>query len=359
MTVRIAMQCSDADSRLILADDNPAARLLSRPGEAIYNAQSGLVEGNNLFQVALFNEEDRDLRLKAVAAEAAGRYQPPVVFEGNEPAHLESCRRLQELLDRPVISIKGADAFLGEPTAIRPPVVARLRRQSDSNLIIFSRDEAEGIGMLVAAVLSLAVQQPQARFFIVNVATADSEWVEIPSRLNDRLPHDVKVVSRRHVPQLLEELTQEANRRVESQRADAPAWYFIIIGLQRVRELRQDDDAFDDGEIDSPRLLLSLLREGPEVGVHTIIWCDTYANLTRALPRRPLREFGLRVAAVMSEDDSRNVLDDGAAARLDKPHRAIFYDDERPGQLEKFRPFRLPRRDWLEWLGQRLRERNE
>ena len=43
MAVRIALQCSDADSRLILADDNPAARLLSRPGEAIYNAASGLV----------------------------------------------------------------------------------------------------------------------------------------------------------------------------------------------------------------------------------------------------------------------------------------------------------------------------
>jgi hypothetical protein len=31
MAVRIAMQCSEADSRLILSDDNPAARLLSRP----------------------------------------------------------------------------------------------------------------------------------------------------------------------------------------------------------------------------------------------------------------------------------------------------------------------------------------
>src|SRR5260370_22209376 len=35
MAVRIAMQCEEADSRLILSDDNSAARLLSRPGEAI------------------------------------------------------------------------------------------------------------------------------------------------------------------------------------------------------------------------------------------------------------------------------------------------------------------------------------
>src|SRR6185295_18599814 len=51
MAVRIALQCSEADGRLILGDDNPAARMLSRPGEAIYNDANGLVEGNSLFQV--------------------------------------------------------------------------------------------------------------------------------------------------------------------------------------------------------------------------------------------------------------------------------------------------------------------
>src|SRR5690606_11746333 len=37
MGVRIALQCSESDSYLILSEDNAAARLLSRPGEAIYN----------------------------------------------------------------------------------------------------------------------------------------------------------------------------------------------------------------------------------------------------------------------------------------------------------------------------------
>jgi DNA segregation ATPase FtsK/SpoIIIE, S-DNA-T family len=46
MAVRIALQTSEADSHLILGDNNAAARLLSRPGEAIYNDQGGLVEGN-------------------------------------------------------------------------------------------------------------------------------------------------------------------------------------------------------------------------------------------------------------------------------------------------------------------------
>ena len=45
MAVRIALQCSEADAHLILSEDNTAARLLTRPGEAIYNDANGLIGG--------------------------------------------------------------------------------------------------------------------------------------------------------------------------------------------------------------------------------------------------------------------------------------------------------------------------
>src|SRR5207248_5114983 len=60
MADRIALQCSEADAHLVLSDDNSAARLLSRPGEAIYNDANGLVEGNNPFQVVWLPDERRE-----------------------------------------------------------------------------------------------------------------------------------------------------------------------------------------------------------------------------------------------------------------------------------------------------------
>ncbi len=91
MQIRIALPCSEADSRLILADDNPAARLLSRPGEAIYNAASGLVEGNQMFQVALFSDEDREHYLQAIGrkvgrAAPADRLRGPRAGRASRPA---------------------------------------------------------------------------------------------------------------------------------------------------------------------------------------------------------------------------------------------------------------------------------
>src|SRR5207245_5701255 len=88
MAVRIALQCSEADAQLILNKDNSAARLLSRPGEAIYNDANGAMEGNEVFQVVWLPEEERGQVLETVRQRAlrdlpdsAGR--PPLVFEGN------------------------------------------------------------------------------------------------------------------------------------------------------------------------------------------------------------------------------------------------------------------------------------
>jgi FtsK/SpoIIIE family/FHA domain/zinc-ribbon domain len=375
--IRIALKCSESDARQIMADDNPQARLLSRPGEAIYNAASGLIEGNNFFQVALFTEEDRQARLDeicALAAEAESRdgvsLERPIIFEGNEPSRLEECAPLCGLLGRADYEDAGKskDLWLGEPVAIRPPTSARLRRQGASNLLIVTRDEEEGVGMLTAALLSLAAQVPPsgARFLFVDLSTADSPWSSLAEDLADVLPHKLEILGRRDVPGAVKELAALVSRRAggegETSRDDGGEVYFIIQGLHRARDLREEE-ARGRGYLDReergqsvPELFAMLLREGPECGVHVLAWCDAYANVRRSVGRG-LNEFALRVAGAMSEEDSRGLLDEAAASKLDKPHRAIFFDDERPGRLEKFRPYAIPERGWLEGAARALRDR--
>ncbi len=103
IAVRIALQCSETDAHLILSEENSAARLLSRPGEAIYNDANGLVEGNHPFQVVWLDDSQRETYLgwlrewadefsqrsavddEAVAA-TGSRWPDAIVFEGNVPA---------------------------------------------------------------------------------------------------------------------------------------------------------------------------------------------------------------------------------------------------------------------------------
>ena len=64
MVIRIALQCNEADAYLIMDDNNPAPRLLSRPGEGIYNDMAGALEGNSPFQVVWLPDEVRDSYLR-------------------------------------------------------------------------------------------------------------------------------------------------------------------------------------------------------------------------------------------------------------------------------------------------------
>src|SRR5204863_1491204 len=72
MVIRIALQCNEADAYLIMDDNNPAPRLLSRPGEGIYNDSAGPLEGNSPFQAVWVPDgvRDKDLRKIRERAEA-------------------------------------------------------------------------------------------------------------------------------------------------------------------------------------------------------------------------------------------------------------------------------------------------
>jgi hypothetical protein len=381
MAVRIALQCSEADSRLILADDNPAARLLSRPGEAIYNTANGLVEGNNPFQVVLLPDEARDRHIKQVKALALARgyrpQQPQIVFEGNVPAEVEKNSLLADALNAPTPTAPTAPtrsvrAWIGEPIAIKDPTAASFRRQSGSNLLIVGQSDEAALGMMTTALVSLAAQSPiynlQPRFYVLDFAAVDGPHAEFFDRLAGLLKpaYPIKIGRRRQLLDFLSELDTEVKRRLDSDSAASQSAvktpiYLLVYGLHRARDLRQDEGfGFSMGQESSPpnptQQFASILREGPDLGVHTLVWCDTLTNLNHTLDRRTLREFAMRVAFQMSGEDSANLIDTPAASKLG-PYRALFYSEEE-NRVEKFRPYGLPTTEWLTRVAEQLQLRS-
>jgi DNA segregation ATPase FtsK/SpoIIIE, S-DNA-T family len=383
MAVRVALQCSEADANLILSDErNMAARFLNRPGEAIYNDQNGLLAGNHPFQVVWLPESKRVEYLKKVEAKErngngqnrTGHARPLIVFEGDQPADPADNVDLREILrNGPTGPVSAPQkAWLGAAVAIKEPTAATFARHAGSNMLVVGSWEESALGVLTNAVVALAAQNAPrseergarieavdeslaprssvlATFYILDGTRPESPEAGTWQRIADALPHNIEVATPRDTARIINQLAGELARRESTHDEDAPPIYLVIFNGGRFRDLRRNEDDFSFSSSSKPpsadRQWAEILRNGPAWGIHTLLWCDSYNNVTRMLDRMTLREFEMRIAFQMSAADSSSFLDNPAATRL-RQHRGLFASEDL-GTLEKFRPYGVPTDAWL------------
>ena len=383
IAVRIALQCSEADAHLILSEDNMAARLLSRPGDAIYNDANGLIEGNHPFQIAWLGDEERDVHLGHVATRTtADQIETPatIVFEGNVPAdpvhNIELVTQLQSRSE-PSATVRPSNRlrlWLGDPVSISEPAAIDVRRQGGHNVLIIGTDENLASGIESVAMVSIASQLPNpasdsptddqdhhsdeagnslpASIYLLAPEDESSDDIELWDNVSETLGRCVQRVKPRKANDTIITVHQELRRRIDGDREKEAPVVMVIHNLSRFRDLRRDEDDFgfggslgEDKPVSVSKLFGELLKDGPALGVHVICWSDTWNNATRWLSNQLLREFEIRVAFQMNPNDSTNLLDSPAASRLG-PNRAILYRDD-TGTAEKFRPYGRPDSGWL------------
>lgn len=354
MNVRIALQCTEADSRLILGEDNGAARLLSRPGEAVYNALNGLEEGNNFFQVAWLPDEERETYLKLIRKMADNAQyipeSPQIVFEGNIPSRISANTVFWKSIHASnwPETDKAVKVFLGESTEINPPHTTTLiRPQARAGILILGQNERVSYSLISTAWISLCANMhpDHALFFVVDFSRVDDPWAKVLATIKSAVPHNVRLARSGDFRDILFQVEEITNQRIQKDSPVDQKVFLILAGLHRARELRETDQYGSLGE--TSQAMAHICREGPDLGVHVIAWCDTFGSLTRVLDRRVIPEFDIRIALQMGEDDSNQFIESPKAKDLG-PNRAYLYDLDRIGILEKFRPYELVSESELE-----------
>jgi S-DNA-T family DNA segregation ATPase FtsK/SpoIIIE len=330
--VRIALQCSDADSRMLLGDENPDAQLLTKPGEGILNASNGLRAANQRFQATFWSAEER----AALVGQLAARCEPlgsrhPVVFEGRQPAEVSAV---------PPEVFQFAEALtlrlpLGMPLTLDPPVIAQLRREPGSNFLIVGEDEL-GVATLIVGLPALALQG--ATVHVCDFGPLDGPFTQTVEFLARR--QLIKSARSRQAQEVIAALAEEVKTRLSLNDYKAPSTVLVLPWIHRARDLDPD---FGGDMIDNFELVL---KDGPDVGVHIVAWCDRAASLTRRLTPLAQREFSLRLLGSMSRDDSDRLIDSTAAAAID-PSQAVFDDHDRTTTV-RLRRFVIPNPEWVE-----------
>ena len=378
MAIRVALQCSEADSHLILSEENSAARLLGRPGEAIYNNANGLFEGNHPFQVVWLSDQDRENYLREIqqcAVESRVRGEPAIVFEGNVAADPSDNRLLSTLVES--APLPAADlsvrAWLGAAVAIKDPTHVDFMRHGGSNLLMVGQHDEMAIGVLANCLISVVAaipvtshngsdeDIPTTSVLFLNGSRPGSREQSLWENLVTRIPVNADICSPQDASTLLARMAAELDRRSDSGDETAPPWYLFIYNLARFRDLRRREDDFgfsnldDDQPESQAQQLARILQEGPTFGLHTLIWSDTFATVQRWMDRQTIRDMETRVLFQMSATDSSNLMDLPIASKLGM-HRAIVYSEER-GEYEKFRPYGVPSAEWLAWVQECLARR--
>ena len=153
------------------------------------------------------------------------------------------------------------------------------------------------------------------------------------------------------------EIAAEVERRRDQDSEELAPIYLLIYDIQRFRDLRKGDDDFgfsssfgEDKPVSASKSFTTILKEGPAVAVHTLVWCDSVNNLNRTFDRQGLREFEIRILFQMSANDSSALIDSPVAGKLG-PNRALFFSEE-ANLIEKFRPYGLPDPAWLDQVAE-------
>ncbi len=364
MVIRVALQCNEADAYLIMDENNSAPRLLSRPGEGIYNDAAGSIEGNSPFQVVWLPDDERDLWLDKVhelASQKGRHYSNPIVFEGNAPADIRENELLLSALDSvPAASPSAARCWLGAPNSIKGPTEIVFQRQNGNHLLIVGQRDEAALMMLGASMLALAAQYPKGgvKFVLFSSAAPGSSEADFIEQIVKAIPHEVAAVRGQDISAAMNDLAAELKIRSagEASADGAPTIFLVIQGLQKFKKLRNEDDfSFSVSSETGPNpgaQLNEIITEGSGHGIHILTTVDTLNSVNRFMNRKALSEFEKRIVFQMSANDSASLIDSPVASNLGL-HRALYYN-EHEGSLETFRPYAPPDSEWLRQVAEKL-----
>lgn len=338
MAVRIAMQCSESDAALILSDDNTAARLITRPGEAIYNDAGGLIEGNQPFQVAWLSNEDHRKLLAMISDRDKGftdRLPPPVIFEGNRPCKWTPALAAAAIGDG-VHSRDELHGLLGESVEIGPPVAIELSRNAGRNVVLIPPPEAR-TGLLSSILSGFAKSNPDLEIIYFN-GNRPNETQSLNPWLQRAGFNAREVKPRESAPEMskLVDLVKERGDEAEN----VHPIVIVIDPLDRFRDFRHED-AFNfsldatHGSMSGGQAMREVLKDGPPANVYCVLVCGGVETMTRWLPRQSQHDVELRVLGQLNASDSSLLVDSPVASELSTATMLLY--DEPAGKISKFR----------------------
>lgn len=329
--IRIALMCGDNDVREIMDDKNLAAKDLSRPGEAIYNAENGKANGNQRFQAVFVERNNINEIISKVSKRSTSGYaiKNRFIFRGDIMAKINKENHPINNLEN--LKFRALRLWIGEPVSMNPDYFIDIKQVSSQNLIVIGNNE-ESAALFSSIIYSLKQQQNKiAKLHIVNpIMDVDDGFEHFNKAYGDLEKIQFTKVS--ELENLLDEIdTIIENRKASNQTTDNVV--IILNSINKIPRLRVDHSEHLFNR------LYTILNEGPEFGIHCLMHCDSLLNLKRTELDENFSLFNHRIVFNMSQDNYYSIIGNNDIKNL-KQNRLVYYSDEL-GKYQIIKPYEL------------------
>lgn len=348
MGLRMAFKCRPEDSTLILGEGNEKAARLSQAGQACVTCDPDRIDATAQVRIARVTPDERDLYLRGLQEFARlKRYTPTapmIVFSRDAPAVWSESRAVARWLAAVPPTLPPAPLFwLGQPLRIADDITVVLESHQGANLLVLGSDESLAMRLLLSGLLGLSLTSSpkSARFLVIGTVNPQQPAGQILATLRAGIPHPIQVHARQEAVDALNALAGEMDNRLACPPARPQSQVFLIVaGLHRWLEARGPNPYTPSP---TGEQLARLVEQGPQVGIHTLLWCDRLGTLGAVVgtgaTHETLAQFGHRVALQMTSDESVNYLSGPYAAKLGS-ERAYYRNEQWPADaLDKFKPY--------------------
>lgn len=326
-------------------------------GTCVYNNESG-AEAANAFARSYFINASKELETILDKVYEFGNNHPEMMdshvlrtFRSDElPKY--SDRLVSDRHYKPQDAPREIGVYLGESIAIAPcHVYVPLVKDSNNNILIIGGDQAVAKGIAFHCLLSeiVAHTEKASNVIMMNFMMDDDPMRELfQGEIYAAAEERCNLQDVRTVEDVKDYLQFVKEQVIDARKSDPsmPVTHFFL-NIFEFQRGRMFDGTGSRGDMQSEcsRLLEYIMKNGPMVGVFTILQVDNLANLNK-IGFGVQNMFCHRVALQMPEQDSDKIVGNSAANKLlvlNRPatkFRGLYYNNVN-NSITKFKPYKL------------------
>ncbi|GAA4851769.1 FtsK/SpoIIIE domain-containing protein [Saccharopolyspora rosea] len=324
-------------ARRVLAEQNLAALELPR-WHAVVNHESGVKHGNEIARIPDATAKDTLDKLQTRLWERWTREAddpvPPRLFDGSLLPSLSTVDNFAAL--RPPTQVPGA--LLGQVIDVNgTAATARLGRSPGRNIAVIGSVQLDATSVLGAAVLSLARQyRPGGVSFTIAglLDDAEDDARRVVGTLRSQ-GHDVEFTGLDGIEEALTGIAGSIDGRSGS---DAPRFLVLYAADAGQTRLEQKDPQTRVSGLDQLR---TILKQGPERGVHVIGWWRSAQRVKNTLGMGPVDDIGAWVAFDVHGQELSQFAAGQVVNWSPRARRGLFFDRSVHSRPEVVLPFDL------------------